>query len=62
MFRKVSDKQKSLVHFCEQYLQISFDGDINNVYQVRDFLSEYLDEAKMLYEELKCEYEAYIGY
>lgn len=53
-------KQKAAVHFCEQWLNITFNGDINNFQQVSYFLSAYLDDAKQLYEEVKCEYESYL--
>ena len=53
-------RQKATVHFCEQWLNITFNGDINNFQQVSNFLSEYLEDAKNLYEEVKCEYEAYL--
>ena len=55
-----TDRQKSAVHFCEEWLHITFEGDIDNRLQVSNFLSEYLDEAKMTYEEIRCEYEAYL--
>lgn len=55
-----SDKDKSAVHFCEEWLHISFEGDINDRTQVSNFLAEYLDDAKNLYEEIRCEYEAYL--
>lgn len=51
-----TDKQKSNVHFCELYLNITFDGE----YQVSEFLHKYFQEAKYEYEALKCEYEAYL--
>lgn len=57
----VTDRQKNEVHFCEEWLHISFEGDITSKQDVRDFLSEYLDEAEYLYMELKCEYEAYLN-
>lgn len=57
----VTDKQKSAVHFCEEWLHISFEGNINSRQDVSEFLSEYLDEAKDLYMEIKCEYEAYLN-
>ena len=50
-------RQKAAVHFCEQWLNITFNGDINNFQQVSNFLSEYLEEAKLTYEEIACEYE-----
>lgn len=55
-----TDKQKAAVHFCEQWLNITFNGNIENRYEVSAFLSEYLQEAKDLYNELRCEYEAYL--
>ena len=55
-----TDKQKAAVHFCEQWLNVTFNGDINNFQQVSNFLSIYLEEAKSLYNEIKCEYESYL--
>ena len=56
----VTDKQKASVHFCEQWLNITFEGDIEDKHQVSTFLEEYLQEAKDLYNEIKYEYEAYL--
>ena len=55
-----TDRQKAAVHFCEQWLDVTFNGDINNFRQVSNFLSIYLEEAKSLYNETACEYEAYL--
>lgn len=55
-----TNRQKAAVHFCEQWLDITFNGDIEDRYQVSIFLGEYLQEAKDLYNELRCEYEAYL--
>ena len=55
-----TDKQKASVHFCEQRLNITFSGNIENRYEVSAFLNEYLQEAKDLHNELRCEYEAYL--
>ena len=55
-----TNKQKAAVHFCEQWLDVTFNGDINNFKQVSYFLSTYLDDAKQLYDEIKCEYESYL--
>ena len=55
-----TDKQKAAVHFCEQWLNITFSGNIENRYEVSIFLGEYLQEAKDLHNELRCEYEAYL--
>lgn len=55
-----TDRQKAAVHFCEQWLNITFNGNIENRYEVSAFLGEYLQEAKDLYNELRCEYESYL--
>ena len=55
-----TDKQKAAIHFCEQWLNITFEGDIEDKHQVSTFLKEYLQEAKDLYNEIKYEYEAYL--
>ena len=52
-------RQKGAVKFVEEWLDITFNGDINNFYEVSDFLSEYLDEAKQMYDEIYCEYTSY---
>ena len=44
-----TDKQKAAVHFCEKWLNVTFNGDINN-----------FQEAKLTYEEIACEYESYL--
>lgn len=53
-------RQKDAVHFCEEWLKVPFEGDINNFNQVSDYLSEYLEEAKQFATEISCEYQAYI--
>ena len=55
-----TNKQKAAVHFCEQWLNVTFEGDINDFQQVSYFLSIYLDDAKQLYDEIACEYESYL--
>ena len=55
-----TNKQKAAVHFCEQWLNIVFEGDIEDKYQVSTFLEEYLQEAKDIYNEIKYEYKAYL--
>lgn len=54
----VTERQKSAVHFCEEWLHISFEGNINDRTQVNEFLDEHLDDAEVLYEEMSCEYQA----
>ena len=53
-------RQKGAVKFVEEWLNVDFVGDINNFYEVSDFLSEYLDEAKQIYEEAYNEYKSYV--
>ena len=55
-----TNKQRAAVHFCEQWLNVTFEGDINNFYQVNYFLAIYLEDAKNIYNEIKCEYESYL--
>lgn len=55
-----TSRQKAAVHFCEQWLNVTFEGNINDFQQVSYFLSIYLDEAKSLYDEVRCEYESYL--
>jgi hypothetical protein len=46
-----TDRQKAAVNFCEEWLHIKFEGDINNFQEVSNFLSIYLDEAKIVSED-----------
>lgn len=55
-----TNKQRAAVHFCEQWLNVTFESNINDFQQVSYFLSIYLDEAKSLYDEVRCEYESYL--
>lgn len=59
--RVSTQRQRAAVKYCCAWLEIEFDGDINNFYDCSDFLSEYLDSAKDkedLVRELACEYES----
>lgn len=44
-------RQKAAIDFCEQTLNIKFNGDLNDFNQVSGFLNMYLDDAKMIAEE-----------
>lgn len=55
-----TNRQKAAVHFCERWLHITFEGNIENRNQVSTFLNNYLQDAKNLYEEAACDYEAYL--
>lgn len=56
-----TQRQKAAVHFCEQWLKVPFEGNLEDFKQVSNYLSNYLDDAKQLAEEIACEYEAYIN-
>ena len=58
--RKSTKKQQAAVRYCERWLHIKFDGNINSFNDCSYFLKVYLDEAKQAKIELTCEYEAYI--
>ena len=58
--RKSTEKQHSAVRYCEQWLYIDFDGDINSFDDCSLFLNIYLEEAKQTEMEIICEYEAYM--
>ena len=55
-----TNRQKAAIHFCEQWLNVTFEGNIEDKHQVSIFLQEYLQEAKNLYDEIRCDYEAYL--
>ena len=57
---KSTERQRAAVYFCEQWLNVTFNGDINNFQQVSKFLSKYLEEAKLIYSEIAYEYESYL--
>lgn len=59
-YRQSTAKQKAAVEFCEEVLNIEFIGNIESYEDCSRLLSEFLDEAKRTYQELKCEYESYI--
>ena len=54
--RQVTDRQKRAVYFVETWLKVKFNGNINNFYDVSNFLNDYLNEAKSIAED------AYTGY
>lgn len=58
--RKSTERQQAAVRYCEQWLCIEFDGNIDSFNDCSHFLKIYLDEAKQTERELGCEYEAYL--
>ena len=53
-YKQSTEKQKRTVSYIEQTLDIKFDGNIEDFYEVSDFIGDYLDEAKSLYQDA-CE-------
>ena len=53
-YKQSTEKQKRTVSYIEQKLDIKFDGNIEDFYEVSDFIGDYLDEAKSLYRDA-CE-------
>lgn len=43
-----TERQKAAVNFCEEVLDVTFKGNINNFNEVSEFLSIYLDQAKVI--------------
>ena len=60
IWRESTPKQRSALAFCEDVLDIQFEGNRYNFYDVSDFLSEYLEEAKQVARELTCSYSSYM--
>lgn len=58
--RQSTPKQVAAVRFCENLDFPEFTGNINSFYDCSSYLSEYLEQAKSMYQELSCEYETYV--
>lgn len=58
--RKSTARQQAAVRYCEQWLCLSFDGNINSFNDCSMFLKVYLEDAKQAEREITCEYEAYM--
>jgi hypothetical protein len=52
----VTKKQNLASSFCEEILDIQFEGNINNFNDVNNFLSLNLENAKMIAEDAKESY------
>ena len=57
--RKTTKKQRDAVAYCEQMLCTSFEGNIDNPYEVSSFLEDNLQLAKQTEVELYAEFSAY---
>lgn len=60
IWRESTPKQRGALTFCESVLDIQFEGNRYDFYDVSDFLSEYLEEAKQVARELTCSYSSYM--
>ena len=60
IWRESTPKQRGALAFCEDVLDIQFEGNRHDFYEVSDFLSEYLEEAKQTARELSCSYSSYM--
>lgn len=55
-------RQRAAVRYCENMLDIKFNGDINNFNQVSSFLNQYLEEAKVREEDILQCYDDYFAF
>lgn len=55
-------RQRAAVRYCENMLDIKFNGDINNFNQVSKFLDYYLEEAKIREEDILQCYDDYFAF
>lgn len=58
MKKKSTQKQKDAISFCEELHFPKFEGNIENFIECSQYLALYLEDAKCMYEEIACEYEA----
>ena len=54
--RKSTERQRRAVSFVEEWCNISFEGNIDDFYEVSDFLADYLDTAKEIAEDADASY------
>ena len=54
--RKSTERQRRAVSFVEEWCNISFEGNIDDFYEVSDFLADYLDTAKEIAEDATSAY------
>lgn len=48
-----TERQKKAVAFCECFTDGKFEGDIDDFYEVSEFLSIWLEYAKSMYHEVE---------
>ena len=54
--RKSTERQRRAVSFVEEWCNISFEGNINDFYEVSDFLAVNLDIAKEIASDAAASY------
>lgn len=54
--RKSTERQRRAVSFVEEWCNISFEGNINDFYEVSDFLADNLDIAKEIASDAEASY------
>lgn len=59
--RKSTERQRNAVSFVEEWCDITFEGDINNFYEVSDFLADHLDIAKEIAADATASYWSMIN-
>ena len=50
--RRSTNKQKAAVAFCLNFIDAEFEGDIESFQDCHEFLSAYLDHAKVMCNEM----------
>lgn len=59
--KKTTARQRAAVEFVEEWCQITFLGDLDDFYEVSDFLGEYLAIAKDIAEDAAAAYYSFIN-
>lgn len=59
---KSTARQQSAVRWVSYIFGIRFTGNINSGLSCSEFLSQYLEQAKQFYTEIKADYESDRGY
>ena len=57
-----TQRQKKAIRFCEVWLKVTFEGDLNNFNDVSNFLTIYLDSAKATAEDAISSYYSNFDY
>ena len=56
-----TEKQRRAVAFCERWLNIKFNENVNDFEKVSRFLSINLDYAKAIYIDAYCSYQGFMN-